>query len=225
LIGGLPWLAKIFGYNPNEHVHADDMKGAEGAEEAKEEDEEDVMEDKTGKRGAMPGATLERTRSRSKVKQPDNDVSPRRPYYDASADPDDVQLEITTAEGKTMKTVLAATETIVRVKEEVERKLGLTPREVHLFSTHEAFEEELTWEAVGILREGKGEKVLLSLMVDQVFLVKAFQESVDSERGRNYRNNLPKLRQYFFNKSNASQVFAFAFFWVSAHIYPDCGNW
>jgi hypothetical protein len=49
----------------------------------------------------------------------------------------------------------------------------------------------------------------------QVLLVKAFQESVDSERGRNYRNNLPKLRQYIVNKSNASQVFAFAFFWVS----------
>jgi hypothetical protein len=55
---------------------------------------------------------------------------------------------------------------------------------------------------------------------DRVLLVRAFQASVNSERGRNYRNGLPKLKQYFFNKSNSSQVFAFAFFWVGASCVP-----
>jgi hypothetical protein len=68
-----------------------------------------------------------------------------------------------------------------------------------------------------ILRKHRSQSKAEKPDSDRVFLVKAFQESVKSERGRNYRNSLPKLRQYLFNKSNASQVFAFAFFWVSAH--------
>jgi hypothetical protein len=103
----------MFGFNP--------------AREDDAEVGEDPKEGEAVKRDAMPGAKLERTRSRSKVGQPDNDTN-------------------------------------------------------------------------------------------HVLLVRAFQESVDSERGRNYRNSLPKLKQYFLNKSNASQVFAFAFFWVSSHV-------
>jgi hypothetical protein len=121
MIGGLPWLAKTFGYNPNEHTSDEERD----MEHTTEEDKEGV--EGADKRESLPGAKLGRTRSRSKIDQPDS-------------------------------------------------------------------------------------------AADRVFLVKAFQHSVDSERGRNFRNSLPKLKQYFVNKSNASQVFAFAFFWVSAYV-------
>jgi DNA-binding beta-propeller fold protein YncE len=113
------------------------------------------------------GSPLDRgtKRPHDDVDSPNQQPSLRHAHYDAATDPDDVQLEITTGEGETMKVVLAATETIVRVKEEVERELGVAPRDAHLFSTNEAFEEELTSEAVGMLRAWKREKVLLSLMV------------------------------------------------------------
>jgi hypothetical protein len=68
-------------------------------------------------------------------------------------------------EEETVKCVLPAETTVVRAKEEVEQELGIAMNHVCLFNADEAFEEERTSEAVGILREGKGEKALLSLMV------------------------------------------------------------
>jgi DNA-binding beta-propeller fold protein YncE len=78
-----------------------------------------------------------------------------------------VQLEITSPGGETLKVALPAEATVVRVKEEVERKLGILARDVCLFSMNEAFEEELWEETVGSLQEGEGKKVLLSMLVDE----------------------------------------------------------
>ena len=91
----------------------------------------------------------------------------QRPLYDAAADLDNVSIEVTTGEGDTLKIELPPTEKVLRVKEEVERELGIATSDACMFCANEAFEKELEEETVGMLREGKGKKVLLSLLVSK----------------------------------------------------------
>ena len=78
-----------------------------------------------------------------------------------------MSTEVTTGEGGTFKIELPPTEKVLRVKEEVERELGIATSDACMFCANEAFEKELEEETVGMLREGKGKKVLLSLLVSK----------------------------------------------------------
>jgi hypothetical protein len=78
-----------------------------------------------------------------------------------------VQIDVMTGEGEIIKITLAPTATVLRVKEAMEREVGIPVRNACLFSMSAAFEEELHDETVGSLQEGEGEKVLMSLLVQE----------------------------------------------------------
>jgi DNA-binding beta-propeller fold protein YncE len=91
-----------------------------------------------------------------------------RPFYDREADNDDVDVEVTTGEGVTVKCVLPPHETVLQVKQEVERKEGIKPRDARLFVNDGSCEEALEdSETLRRLRQAKGAKVEMSLLVDQ----------------------------------------------------------
>jgi sugar lactone lactonase YvrE len=79
-----------------------------------------------------------------------------------------LQLEVTTGEGVTIKLQLPPTATVLRVKQEVERKLGIKPREAIVFPSNKAHTEKLPdEETLDRLLVGEEAKLELLLLVEQ----------------------------------------------------------
>jgi hypothetical protein len=79
-----------------------------------------------------------------------------------------IHLEVTTGEGVTVKLQLPPTATVLRVKQEVESKLGIRPREAIRFSGNKAHTEKLQdEETLDGLLEGEEAKLDLLLLVEQ----------------------------------------------------------
>jgi DNA-binding beta-propeller fold protein YncE len=79
-----------------------------------------------------------------------------------------IQLEVTTGEGVTVKFQLPPTATVLMVKQEVESELGIRPREAIVFSGHKAHSEKLQdEETLDSLLAGEEAKLELLLLVEQ----------------------------------------------------------
>jgi DNA-binding beta-propeller fold protein YncE len=89
-------------------------------------------------------------------------------HYDTFSDNNDIKLEVTTGQGVTLKFALPPDATVLRVKEEVEREVGINPRDACIFANDAACEEELAnTTMLRSLRRAKGAKVEMSLLVEQ----------------------------------------------------------
>jgi hypothetical protein len=87
---------------------------------------------------------------------------------EANNDTTNVHLEVTTGEGVTVKLQLPPTATVLRVKQEVETKLGIKPRDAIVFSSNNAHTEKLPdEETLDSLLVGGGAKLELLLLVEQ----------------------------------------------------------
>jgi hypothetical protein len=83
-------------------------------------------------------------------------------------DTTNIHLEVTTGEGVTVKLQLPPTATVLMVKQEVERKLGIKPREAIVFSSNKAHTEKLPdEETLDSLLVGEEAKLELLLLVEQ----------------------------------------------------------
>jgi hypothetical protein len=79
-----------------------------------------------------------------------------------------IQLEVTTGEGVTVKLQLPPTATVLRVKQEVESELGIRPREAIVFSGSKAHTDKLQdEETLDSLLVGEEAKLELLLLVEQ----------------------------------------------------------
>jgi DNA-binding beta-propeller fold protein YncE len=79
-----------------------------------------------------------------------------------------IHLEVTTGEGVTVKLQLPPTATVLRVKQEVESKLGIRPREAIVFSGNKAHSDKLPdEETLDSLLVGEEAKLELLLLVEQ----------------------------------------------------------
>jgi hypothetical protein len=86
--------------------------------------------------------------------------------YDAEADKDDVAVEVVAGDGGTRKFTLPPTATVLMLKQQVERDAGFKPALVKLYVQDDSREEELeNGERLGSLRQGRGQAVLITLMV------------------------------------------------------------
>jgi hypothetical protein len=85
-------------------------------------------------------------------------------------DTTNIHLEVTTGEGVTVKLQLPPTATVLRVKQEVESKLGIRPREAIVFSSNKAHTEKLpdeeTLDSLLVREEAKLELLLLVEQAD-----------------------------------------------------------
>jgi DNA-binding beta-propeller fold protein YncE len=87
---------------------------------------------------------------------------------DTNDDTTNIQLEVTTGEGVTVKLQLPPTATVLMVKQEVESKLGIRPREACMFSGNTAHTEKLPdEETLDSLLVGEEAKLELLLLVEQ----------------------------------------------------------
>jgi DNA-binding beta-propeller fold protein YncE len=87
---------------------------------------------------------------------------------DTNDDTTNIHLEVTTGEGVTVKLQLPPTATVLMVKQEVERKLGIRPREAIVFSGNKAHTEKLPdEETLDSLLVGEEAKLGLLLLVEQ----------------------------------------------------------
>jgi DNA-binding beta-propeller fold protein YncE len=87
---------------------------------------------------------------------------------DTNYDATNIHLEVTTGEGVTVKLQLPPTATVLMVKQEVERKLGIRPREAIVFSSNKAHTEKLPdEETLDRLLVGEEAKLELLLLVEQ----------------------------------------------------------
>jgi hypothetical protein len=83
-------------------------------------------------------------------------------------DTTNIHLEVTTGEGVTVKLQLPPTATVLMVKQEVESKLGIRPREAIVFSGNKAHTEKLPDEEIlDSLLAGEEAKLELLLLVEQ----------------------------------------------------------
>jgi hypothetical protein len=83
-------------------------------------------------------------------------------------DATNIHLEVTTGEGVTVKLQLPPIATVLMVKEEVESKLGIRPREAVVFSVNKAHTEKLPdEETLESLLVGEKAKLDLLLLVEQ----------------------------------------------------------
>jgi hypothetical protein len=83
-------------------------------------------------------------------------------------DTTNIQLEVTTGEGVTVKLQLPPTATVLIVKQEVESELGIRPREAVVFSGTKAHSEKLQdEETLDSLLVGERAKLELLLLVEQ----------------------------------------------------------
>jgi DNA-binding beta-propeller fold protein YncE len=79
-----------------------------------------------------------------------------------------IDLEVTTGEGTTVKLQLPPTATVLMVKQEVESELGIRPREAIVFSGNKALTEKLQdEETLDSLLVGEEAKLELLLLVEQ----------------------------------------------------------
>jgi DNA-binding beta-propeller fold protein YncE len=87
---------------------------------------------------------------------------------DTTDDTTNIHLEVTTGEGVTVKLQLPPTATVLMVKQEVESKLGIRPREAVVFSSNKARTEKLPdEETLDSLLVGEEAKLELLLLVEQ----------------------------------------------------------
>jgi sugar lactone lactonase YvrE len=87
---------------------------------------------------------------------------------DTTNDTTNIQLEVTTGEGVTVKLQLPPTATVLMVKQEVESELGIRPREAIVFSGNNAHTEKLQdEETLDSLLAGEEAKLELLLLVEQ----------------------------------------------------------
>jgi hypothetical protein len=87
---------------------------------------------------------------------------------DTNDDTTNIHLEVTTGEGATVKLQLPQTATVLMVKQEVESKLGIRPREAIVFSGNTAHTEKLPdEETLDSLLVGEEAKLELLLLVEQ----------------------------------------------------------
>jgi DNA-binding beta-propeller fold protein YncE len=87
---------------------------------------------------------------------------------DTNNDSTNIHLEVTTGEGVTVKLQLPPTATVLIVKQEVERKLGIRPREAIVFSSTKAHSDKLPdEETLDSLLVGEEAKLELLLLVEQ----------------------------------------------------------
>jgi DNA-binding beta-propeller fold protein YncE len=87
---------------------------------------------------------------------------------DTNDDTNNIHFEVTTGEGTTVKLQLPPTATVLIVKQEVERKLGIKPREAIVFSTNKAHTDKLQdEETLDSLLAGEEAKLELLLLVEQ----------------------------------------------------------
>jgi DNA-binding beta-propeller fold protein YncE len=87
---------------------------------------------------------------------------------DSNDDNTNIHLEVTTGEGVTVKLQLPPTATVLMVKQEVESKLGIKPREACVFSGNKAHTEKLQdEETLDSLLVGAEAKLELLLLVEQ----------------------------------------------------------
>jgi DNA-binding beta-propeller fold protein YncE len=87
---------------------------------------------------------------------------------DTNGDTINIHLEVTTGEGVTVKLQLPPTATVLMVKQEVEIKLGIRPREAIVFSGNKAHTEKLQDEqTLDRLLMGEEAKLELLLLVEQ----------------------------------------------------------
>jgi hypothetical protein len=87
---------------------------------------------------------------------------------DSNDDTNNIHLEVTTGEGVTVKLQLPPTATVLMVKQEVESKLGIRPREAIVFSGNTAHTEKLQdEETLDGLLVGEAAKLELLLLVEQ----------------------------------------------------------
>jgi hypothetical protein len=87
---------------------------------------------------------------------------------DTNDDTTDIDLEVTTGEGVTVKLQLPPTATVLMVKQEVESELGIKPREAIVFSRNKAHTEKLPdEETLDRLLVGEEAKLELLLLVEQ----------------------------------------------------------
>jgi DNA-binding beta-propeller fold protein YncE len=92
----------------------------------------------------------------------------REGSVDANDDTINIHLEVTTAEGVTVKLQLSPTTTVLMVKQEVESELGIRPREACIFSGKNARTEKLQdEETLDSLLVGEVAKLELLLLVEQ----------------------------------------------------------
>jgi tripartite motif-containing protein 2/3 len=92
----------------------------------------------------------------------------REEIDDTNDDSINIQLEVTTGEGVTVKLQLPPTATVLMVKQEVESELGIKPREAVVFSRNKAHTEKLPdEETLDSLLVGEEAKLELLLLVEQ----------------------------------------------------------
>jgi hypothetical protein len=89
-------------------------------------------------------------------------------YYDAEADEDDVQTEVTTGDGKTHKNTLPPKSTVLVLKQRLAHDAGYKPGQTRMFVNGDSREEELEEEeGLGSLRRGKGLAVMITMTVEE----------------------------------------------------------
>jgi hypothetical protein len=116
----------------------------------------------------MEGQNRGEKRTREDSDHRDERYNAEPPHYDAAADEEDVQVEVTTGEGKTVKMQLPPAATVLMVKQEVERAQGIAPRDACIFVHDDAREEKLEdEETLRSLRRAKGALVSMSLLVEK----------------------------------------------------------
>jgi tripartite motif-containing protein 2/3 len=89
-------------------------------------------------------------------------------HYDAEADEEDVSVEVVTGCGGTCKFALPPTATVHMLKQQVERDAGFKSALVKLYVHDDSREEGLeNGESLGSLRRGRGQAVLITMMVEE----------------------------------------------------------
>jgi DNA-binding beta-propeller fold protein YncE len=96
------------------------------------------------------------------------DRGTKRPREESNDAATTIHLEVTTAEGVTIKLELPPSATVLMVKQEVESELGIRPRDACVFSVNEAHTEKLQdEETLDSLLVWEEVKLELSLLVEQ----------------------------------------------------------
>jgi DNA-binding beta-propeller fold protein YncE len=89
-------------------------------------------------------------------------------HDDAEVEEEDVEVEVMTGGGDTHMFTLPPTATVLLLKREVERDAGFPPARVKLYVHGDSREEELEeGETLGSLRRGKGQKILITIVVEE----------------------------------------------------------
>jgi tripartite motif-containing protein 2/3 len=119
--------------------------------------------------GNAAGQAADRGTKRAREEdQSDQERVPNRQQYDTNADADDVQVEVTSGEGFTLKLKLPPSSTVLAVKQAFEHAHGIAPRDACVFAHDDSHPGALgDGETLGSLRGEKGALVQMSLLVEK----------------------------------------------------------